>query len=112
VVDRSRHNPDGSRRFLHAVIPAPLLAELRANGKLNLTLKVIPKSSRNEVVGLLADGSLKVKIAAAPEKGKANAAICDFLADEFGVPKRNIQIVRGETSATKHIVISCIRNPF
>jgi uncharacterized protein (TIGR00251 family) len=79
--------------------------ELRANGILKLTLKAVPKSSKNEVVGLLEDGALKIKIAAAPEKGKANAAICEFLAAEFGVPKRNVEIVKGETSSTKHVIV-------
>lgn len=87
------------------MIPATLLAELRSRGVLDLALKVVPKSSRNEIVGLQPDGSLKVKVTAAPEKGKANAAICAFLADEFGVPKRNVEIVRGETSSVKHVKI-------
>jgi uncharacterized protein len=87
------------------VIPASLLGELRVKGVLKLTLKVIPKSAKDEVIGLLEDGSLKIKITAAPEKGKANSALCDFLAAEFGVPKRNIEIVRGETSSTKLVVI-------
>ena len=87
------------------MIPASLLSDLQANGKLNLTLKVIPKSSKNEVVGLLPDGSLKIRIAAVPEKGKANAAICEFLAGEFAVPKRCIEIIRGETSTTKQILV-------
>lgn len=70
-----------------------------------LTLRVIPKSSKNEVAGLMADGSLKVKIAAVPEKGKANAAICEFLAAEFGVPKRNVEIVRGQTASVKQVIV-------
>jgi uncharacterized protein len=88
------------------VISDELTSELQAKGRLTLTLKVIPKSSRNEIVGLLEDGSLKLKIAAAPEKGKANAAICEFLASEFDVPKRNVEILRGETSSIKQV---CIR---
>jgi uncharacterized protein len=68
-------------------------------------LKVIPKSANNEIVGLLDDGSLKVKVTAVPEKGKANAAVCELLANEFGVPKKNVQIVRGETSAHKELLI-------
>lgn len=87
------------------MIPASLLTELQSKGTLKLTLKVIPKSSKNEISGMLKDGSLKIKITAAPEKGKANAAICEFLAAEFGVPKRNIEIVKGETSSSKLIVI-------
>ena len=88
------------------MIPPPLVNALRANGTLKLALKVIPKSAKNEIVGLLEDGSLKIKITAAPEKGKANSAIREFLAAEFGVPKRNIEVVRGERSSTKLVVIS------
>jgi uncharacterized protein len=88
------------------VIPPSLVAALRAKGTLKLALKVIPKSAKDEIVGLLEDGSLKIKITAAPEKGKANSAICEFLAAEFGVPKRNIEIVKGETSSRKLVVIS------
>jgi uncharacterized protein (TIGR00251 family) len=83
-----------------------LRLQLRKNGRLQLTVKVIPKSSRNEIVGFLDDGTLKLKITAAPEKGKANAEVCDFLAEQFGVSKRQVSIVRGETSPLKHIVIA------
>ena len=93
------------------MIPPPLRSRLREEGNLTLTVKVIPKSSRNEIVSLLEDGSLKLKITAAPEKGKANAAICEFLADQFGVPKRNVRIVRGETASTKQIAITSAAEP-
>jgi uncharacterized protein len=87
------------------LIPVALVEELRTKGRLDLALKVVPKSSRNEVVGLQPDGSLKIKITAAPEKGKANSAICAFLAEEFGFAKRNVEIVRGQTSSIKHVQI-------
>jgi uncharacterized protein (TIGR00251 family) len=82
-----------------------LKAELAERGQIALTLKVVPKSSRNEIVGFLADGSLKVKVTAAPEKGKANAEVCELLAREFGVSRRSVEIVRGETSPVKQVVI-------
>jgi uncharacterized protein len=85
---------------------AILRGQLLRDKRLVLSVKVTPKSSRNEVTGFLNDGTMKLKIAAVPEKGKANAEICDFLADQFGVSKRSVQIVRGETSPLKHIVIS------
>ena len=88
------------------MIPSGLARELQDKGVLTLTLKVIPKSSKNEIAGLQPDGSLKLKITAAPEKGKANAAICDLLAEAFGVPRRNVEILRGQTSAVKQV---CIR---
>jgi uncharacterized protein (TIGR00251 family) len=87
------------------VIPTELIERLQRDRELILSLKVIPKSSKNEIAGFLADGSLKVKVTAAPEKGKANAAVCEFLARKFGVPKRNVEILRGETSHTKQVRI-------
>ncbi len=85
---------------------ALLRDRLVSEKRLSLSVKVTPKSSRNEITGFLDDGTMKLKIAAVPEKGRANAEICDFLAGLFGIPKRNVQIVRGETSALKQIVIS------
>jgi uncharacterized protein (TIGR00251 family) len=88
------------------MMPPELPERLRRERRLLLTLKVIPKASKNEVVGWLDDGALKVKVSAAPEKGKANAAICEFLAAELRVPRRNVQIIRGETSHTKQVEIT------
>ncbi len=85
---------------------AILRDQLLRDKRLTLSVKVTPKSSRNEVTGFLDDGTMKLKVAAVPEKGKANAEVCDFLAVQFGVSKRSVQIVRGGTSSLKHIVIS------
>ena len=87
------------------MIPTELRARLAHHGRLTLKIKAIPKSSKDEIVGLAQDGSLKVKISAAPEKGKANDAICALLAAEFGVPGRNVRIVRGATAQTKLVDI-------
>jgi uncharacterized protein (TIGR00251 family) len=85
---------------------AALRAELADRRRVALTVKVVPKSSRSEVVGLLADGSLKVKVTAAPERGKANAEVCELLAREFCVARGSVEIVRGATSALKQVVIT------
>jgi uncharacterized protein len=82
-----------------------LKAQLARTGRLSLTVKVIPKASRNEISGLLADGSMKLKVAAVPEKGKANAVICEFLAREFGVSKGSVEIVRGASTSVKMVRI-------
>lgn len=66
-------------------------------------VKVVPKSSKTELVGYLPDGTWKVKVAAAPEKGKANRALCEFLAEKLGVAKSKVHIVSGETSQLKRI---------
>ena len=73
---------------------------------LRLSVKVVPKSSRNEIVEQQADGTLRIKVAAAPEKGKANAELCSFLAKEFGVGRSSVQVVAGHTSQRKQVVIS------
>jgi uncharacterized protein (TIGR00251 family) len=72
---------------------------------LEIRVKVIPKSSKTDLAGYLPDGTWKVKVAAPPEKGKANRALCEFLAEKLGVAKSRIRIVTGETSALKRIRI-------
>jgi uncharacterized protein (TIGR00251 family) len=66
-----------------------------------LRVKVIPRSAKTEIAGEMADGTLKVRIAAPPEKGKANAALCIFLAGHFKVPRSAVTIVSGHGAALK-----------
>jgi len=49
------------------------------------------------------EGRLKVAVAAAPEKGKANKELTDFLAKRLGVKKSEVDVVRGATSPQKTI---------
>jgi len=72
---------------------------------MEIRVKVIPKSSKTELAGYLPDGAWKIKIAAPPEKGKANRALCEFLAEHFGVAKSRVQIISGETSHLKRVRI-------
>ena len=69
---------------------------------MEIRVKVIAKSSKTELAGHLPDGTWKIKVAAAPEKGKANRA---FLAGHFGVSQSRVRIVSGETSHLKRIHI-------
>jgi uncharacterized protein (TIGR00251 family) len=70
---------------------------------MDFRVKVIPKSSRTGLVGYLPDGTWKVKVVAAPEKGKANRALCEFLARKLGVAESRVHIVSGETTQLKRI---------
>jgi uncharacterized protein len=70
-----------------------------------LRVKVIPGAPRTEIKDTMADGTIKIAVAAAPEKGKANAALMKFLAEEFGVPKSNITIISGASDRVKLIKI-------
>ena len=79
--------------------------ELQDNGDaVVFVAKIVPGSSRTAVVGLL-DGMVKVKVAAPPEKGKANQCLIAFLAGRLGVKKNAIGIVAGQTSPVKHVQI-------
>ena len=64
-------------------------------------VKVIPRSAKSQLAGEMADGTLKVKIAAPPEKGKANDALCCFLAEHYGVPRSAVTILSGHSAALK-----------
>ena len=87
------------------MISADLIARLRRERRITLTLKVIPKASKNEIVPASGDAPLKLKVTAPPEKGKANAAVRELLAEAFGVPKRNVHVVSGDTARTKTVAI-------
>jgi Uncharacterized conserved protein len=65
-----------------------------------LAIKVIPNAPRTEIVGWLGD-ALKVKIHAPPVEGRANDALCEFLADHLDLPRRAITVLRGDTSRQK-----------
>jgi uncharacterized protein (TIGR00251 family) len=65
-----------------------------------LTVKVVPGSSRDQIVGWLGD-ALKIKVTAPPEKGRANEAIVASLAVRLGVRRDDVQIVAGNSAATK-----------
>lgn len=69
-----------------------------------LNVKVTPNAARDEITGFTG-GVLGVKIAATPEKGKANKKLVDFLSDKLGVSKSSIRLIRGQTSRHKVIVV-------
>ena len=70
------------------------------------TAKIVPgSSSPTKICGLL-DGMLKVKVSAAPEKGKANQCLIKYLAGKLGVKKNAISIISGKTSPVKQIQVT------
>jgi uncharacterized protein (TIGR00251 family) len=77
-----------------------------SNG-INFQVKVVPASSKTCFEGLYGD-MLKVKLSAAPEKGKANEALVDFIAEKLGIKKKFIKVVSGQTSKTKKIAVEQI----
>ena len=71
---------------------------------MRLPIKVIPKSSRDRVVGWVGD-RLKVAVTAAPERGKANEAVIEVLAAALELPKSRLRIVSGAASPLKVVEI-------
>ncbi len=65
-----------------------------------IAVRVTPRSGRDELAGW-AGGELIVRVTAAPESGKANAAVCVVLARALGVPKSSVRVVRGPGSRHK-----------
>lgn len=81
-------------------------AWMREDGDaLVLALRVQPGAKRSEVAGEHG-GALKVRLAAPPVDGKANAELFRFLADAFGVPLRNVALLRGEASRAKRVRVA------
>ena len=74
---------------------------------IRLSVKVTPNAGRNEITGFK-EGVLQVRIAAPPEKCKANKELTDFLSETLGMKKSSILIIKGQTSRNKVIVIEGI----
>jgi uncharacterized protein (TIGR00251 family) len=81
-----------------AAVPPDFVSE--AGDCCVLRVKVTPGASKNALHDVRA-GRLRVQIAAAPEKGKANAALIAFLAQTLGLPKSQITLTAGEKSRDK-----------
>ena len=73
---------------------------------MKLKIKVIPSSSRDCIAGWL-DETLRIKVKAPPEKGKANKAVIGVLEKELKLAKGSISIESGTTSVRKTIEINC-----
>ncbi len=73
-------------------------------GGVKLHLFIQPRSSKNEIVGVHND-LIKIKLTAPPVDGEANEALIAFLAKVFGVPKRDVILLKGATGRNKTVEI-------
>lgn len=73
---------------------------------MKLYIKVIPSSSKDAIAGWLED-TLKVKVKAPPEKGKANKAVIKVIEKSLGLEKGSVSIENGLTSTRKTLEINC-----
>jgi uncharacterized protein (TIGR00251 family) len=70
-----------------------------------LAIRVTPRASQNEVVEILADGSVKIRLTAPPVEGQANEALISYLSEILGVSKSRIEIVAGATGRDKLVSV-------
>jgi len=70
-----------------------------------LAVRVTPRASRNEVVEILDDGTVRVRLAAAPADEESNAALLEFLSEILGVPQTQLDIVAGRVGRDKLVSV-------
>jgi len=79
--------------------------KLQNGSKIFFKVRVVPKSGKHEIADIMADGTIKIKLKAVPEDGKANKELIELLSDFFEVKYQHIYIISGETARTKLIEI-------
>jgi uncharacterized protein YggU (UPF0235/DUF167 family) len=76
---------------------------------IRLAVRLTPKAAKSAINGWARDVAgapyLKVSVTAAPDKGKANKALIDLLAQAWGLPKSRIALIRGETDRNKVLIL-------
>ena len=82
-----------------------LLRISERDGQLLVDVHVVPRASRSAVVGVH-DGCLKVTLDAPPVDGAANDALVALMAKLLGRPRRDVTLVRGQTSRRKTLAIA------
>lgn len=76
-----------------------------ADGGVIFSVRVVPRSSRNQIIGVV-DGVLKIKLTAPPVEGAANAALIEFVAEWLGVRRGAVSIVSGDKARNKIMRVS------
>lgn len=69
-----------------------------------VTVTVSPGAARNELAGRHGDG-WRARVAAQPERGRANAALVELLAGALGIPRARVRVVGGATARRKVVEI-------
>lgn len=71
-----------------------------SNRIVTLAIKVVPRASKNQIVGIEGD-ALKIRLNAPPVEGKANDALIECLAKELGIARTQIEIIAGQSARRK-----------
>lgn len=76
-----------------------------AAGGAAISVNIVPKASKTEIVGIQSDGAVKIRLMSPPVDGEANEELINFLADFLGCARKDIAILAGEESRKKIITI-------
>lgn len=76
-----------------------------ADGSITLTLHIQPGAKRTECAGMYGD-ALKIRLAAPPVNGKANAALIDYIAERLDCGRAAVTLKSGQTSRRKVLAVS------
>ena len=71
-----------------------------------ITVRVTPRASKNQIAGVLDDGTVKIRIASSPVDGKANQMLITYLSKVLRCSKEDIDIVAGKSGRDKLITIT------
>ena len=75
----------------------------KTDSGLIIRIKIVPNSSKNDII--LEEGFIKIKVTAQPIENKANKALIEFLSKTFKIPKTKVEILKGDTSKDKTILL-------
>ena len=77
------------------------------NGKRGsaLAVRIMPRASRNQIVGVLNDGTIKVNLASEPADEVLNVELIGYIAEVLGVPKSRVEVVAGENGRDKLVSV-------
>jgi uncharacterized protein YggU (UPF0235/DUF167 family) len=70
-----------------------------------LAVRITPRASHNQIVGVLNDGTIKVHLVSDPSGEELNAELLSYLAEVLGVPKSRVEVVAGENGRDKLVSV-------
>lgn len=71
---------------------------------MNFSVRVQPRASKDEIAGVM-DGALKVRLRAPALEGRANEALCEYLAELLKTPKAAVRILSGHHGRNKRVEV-------
>jgi len=83
-------------------LPALPFLHLQKDGAVLIDVHVMPNAAKTQIQGLH-DGALRVRLHAPPVEGKANLALQAWLAEQLGLPKSAVELLRGATARRKQL---------